>query len=205
MFRSFFKCGKPLPAGPIEYLIVGLGNPGKKYEATRHNIGFMAVDHIAASTETPLKKLRFQSLTGEALLGGKHILLMKPSTFMNLSGQAVREAAGFYKVPPEHILVISDDVCLDVGRMRIRKKGSDGGHNGLKNIIYLLGADTFPRIRIGVGKKPHPEMDLADFVLGRFSSEDLGILEDTFSRTADAAALIVAGKIDEAMNRYNTK
>ena len=189
--------------GPVEYLVVGLGNPGSKYDGSRHNVGFAALDALAQNAGCRVDKLKFKSLCGDCMIEGKRVLLMKPSTFMNLSGQAVTEAVAFYKIPMEHVIVISDDVSLEPGRMRIRAKGSDGGHNGLKNIIYLSGRNDFPRIRLGVGAKPHPDYDLADWVLGRFGSEDLKKLQTVFDHIPDAVGLIIKGKTQEAMNRYN--
>lgn len=188
---------------PPEFIIAGLGNPGTQYENTRHNCGFMAAETLADIYKTPLKRLRFKSLTGEISIGGKRCLVMKPTTFMNNSGDAVEEAAVFYKIPPERILVIYDDISLDVGRLRIRGKGSDGGHNGMKSIILRLNSDNFPRIRIGVGKKPNKDYDLADWVLSRFTKEEGEKLETALSNSAKAAELIVEGKINEAMNIYN--
>ncbi|MBC8585774.1 aminoacyl-tRNA hydrolase [Youxingia wuxianensis] len=190
-------------SGPVEFLVVGLGNPGKEYESTRHNIGFHALDFLAENCGTDLKKLKFKSLCGDAMIEGKRVLLMKPSTFMNNSGQAVQEAMSFYKIPIERVLVIFDDVSLDVGRLRIRRQGSDGGHNGIKSIIYLTGKDTFPRIKIGVGQKPDPRYDLAAWVLGKFSKEDAAVLNKELENVACAARLIIQGKIDMAMNKYN--
>ena len=191
------------PQAPIEYIIAGLGNPGTQYEDTRHNCGFMAVETIAEEHNIEIKRLKFKSLTAEIQLGGKRCLLMKPSTFMNLSGEAVGEAASFYKIPPENVIVIYDDINLDVGKMRIRSKGSDGGHNGMKSIILNLNSDNFPRIRIGVGKKPHPDYNLADWVLSRFTKEEGALLELAFKNSSQAAALIIEGKIAEAMNKFN--
>ena len=188
---------------PPEFIIAGLGNPGTQYENTRHNCGFMAAETLADIYKTPLKRLRFKSLTGEISIGGKRCLVMKPTTFMNNSGDAVEEAAVFYKIPPERILVIYDDISLDVGRLSIRGKGSDGGHNGMKSIILRLNSDNFPRIRIGVGKKPNKDYDLADWVLSRFTKEEGEKLETALSNSAKAAELIVEGKINEAMNLYN--
>ena len=192
------------PAGAAEFIVCGLGNPGTQYENTRHNMGFMALDTLAEGLNVSVKKLRFKSLTGDAVINGRRCLLMKPTTFMNNSGEAVVEAMNFYKIPPENLLVLVDDISLDVGRIRIRRKGSDGGHNGLKSIIYLTGSDTFPRIKLGVGAKPHPDYDLAAWVLGHFPKEQGELLEQTFTNAAEAAKLIVAGKTDEAMNKYNS-
>lgn len=191
------------PSAPIDFIIAGLGNPGTQYEDTRHNCGFMAAEALAERHGTELKRLKFKSLTAESEIGGRRCLLMKPTTFMNNSGDAVSEAADFYKIPPENVLVIYDDIALDVGRLRIRAKGSDGGHNGMKSIILRLNSDNFPRIRIGVGKKPHPDYDLADWVLSRFTKEEGEKLEAALSNAAKAAELIAAGKITEAMNLYN--
>lgn len=193
----------PAPAGPVEYLIVGLGNPGPKYNGTRHNTGFMALDALAQKLGVRVEKLRFKSLTGEAVIAGKRALLLKPGTFMNLSGQAVREAAAFHKVPMDRVLVLMDDVSLPVGALRIRKKGSAGGHNGLKNIIYLTGRDDFPRVKIGVGEKPRPDYDLADWVLGKFSPEDAKTLLSLLGDIPAICELFVQGKLDEAMSKYN--
>ncbi|MCM1299084.1 MAG: aminoacyl-tRNA hydrolase [Firmicutes bacterium] len=191
------------PQAPIEYIIAGLGNPGVKYEDTRHNCGFMSAEVLAEAHKTEIKRLKFKSLTAEIAVGDKRCLLMKPTTFMNNSGEAVEEAASFYKIPPEKITVIYDDINLDVGRLRIRQKGSDGGHNGMKSIILHLNSDNFPRIRVGVGKKPHPDYDLADWVLSRFTKEEGERLEPALSNAAKAAELIVQGRINEAMNLYN--
>ena len=187
----------------IEYLIVGLGNPGRQYEGTRHNAGFISLDYIAGELGVKVNRIKFKSTVGEARISGKRCLLMKPSTFMNLSGQAVTEAMRFYKIPPERTLIIFDDISLDAGAMRVRRKGSDGGHNGMKNIIYLSGSDAFPRIKVGVGKKPHPDYDLKDWVLSRFSSQDAKLITDLLPNIKSAAELIIAGNIDEAMNRFN--
>ena len=187
----------------IEYLIVGLGNPGRQYEGTRHNAGFISLDYIAGELGVKVNRIKFKSTVGEARISGKRCLLMKPSTFMNLSGQAVTEAMRFYKIPPERTLIIFDDISLDAGTMRVRRKGSDGGHNGMKNIIYLSGSDAFPRIKVGVGKKPHPDYDLKDWVLSRFSSQDAKLITDLLPNIKSAAELIIAGNIDEAMNRFN--
>ena len=159
-------------AAGAEWLVVGLGNPGDKYENTRHNVGFLTVDELAERARIPVQKLKYRALTNTAELGGARVLLMKPVTYMNLSGEAVGQAARFYKIPPEHVLVISDDVSLPLGKLRIRKSGSAGGHNGLKNIIQHLGTDQFPRVKVGVGEKPHPDYDMADWVLGKFTGED---------------------------------
>lgn len=192
------------PHGAVEFIIVGLGNPGREYESTRHNAGFLAVDNLADRLGVKVDRLKFKSLCGDAMIGEHRVLLMKPSTFMNNSGDAVREAMRFYKLTADHLLVLFDDVSLDVGRLRIRRQGSDGGHNGIKSIIYLIGADDFPRVKIGVGKKPHPDYDLAAWVLGKFQKADSELLDKVFDTAAEAAVLIVSGEIETAMNRYNS-
>ena len=204
MFKNLFSSRPSVPTGPVEFLIVGLGNLGRQYENTRHNAGFITLDVIAEKAGARVDRIKFKGLCGEGMLGGKKVLFLKPSTFMNLSGQAVQEAMAFYKLPPEKVLVIFDDISLEPGRLRIRRKGSDGGHNGIKNIIYLSGKDTFPRIKMGVGKKPNPGWDLADWVLSRFTEDELKAIQDAAERAASAAELIVQGKIDEAMNRYTS-
>ena len=193
----------PEAVGSIEYLLVGLGNPGKEYEGTRHNTGFMAIDKIANDAGVKLDRLKFKGLCTSATLGGKKVLLLKPSTFMNLSGQSVTEAMRFYKLPPEKVIVLFDDISLPCGHLRIRRKGSDGGHNGMKNILYLSGSDQFPRIKIGIGEKPNPQWDLADWVLSHFSTDEMKLMNESTKNAAAAAALMVNDKIDEAMKRYN--
>lgn len=187
----------------VDYIIVGLGNPGRQYEGTRHNCGFEAVDRLSSKHNCQMKKLRFKSITGECRINGAKCLLMKPSTFMNLSGEAVVQAMNFYKVQPSQVIVIYDDISLDVGKMRIRMKGSDGGHNGMKNIIYLTGSDAFPRIKLGVGKKPHPEYDLKDWVLGKFSAQDAKTMSEIFDNACDAVELMVQDRASDAMQRFN--
>ncbi len=194
--------GKNRAAGP-EWLVVGLGNPGEKYENTRHNVGFLTVDELAERARVPVQKLKYRALTNTVELGGARALLMKPVTYMNLSGEAVGQAARFYKIPPERVLVISDDVSLPLGKLRIRKSGSAGGHNGLKNIIQHLGTDQFPRVKIGVGEKPHPDYDMADWVLSRFTGEDLKTITQAVKRAADAVECFVREGPDKAMNRFN--
>lgn len=190
--------------GAPEFLVVGLGNPDKKYAFTRHNSGFLCVDMLAEKHGFTVKKLKFKSLLGDAEIGGHRCLVMKPQTYMNLSGEAVRDAAQFYKIPPERIVVLFDDISLDVGKIRIRRKGTDGGHNGIKNIIYHLNSDMFPRIKIGVGKKPHPEYDLADWVLSEFKKDEEAPLKTALEHACAALELLLDGKIDEAMNQYNS-
>ena len=188
----------------MKYLIVGLGNIGPEYHETRHNIGFMAVDALAKAAGATFTDGRY-GFTTTLSVKGRQLLLLKPSTFMNLSGQAVQEAAAFYKLPMEKVLVFVDDISLEPGHVRIRRKGTDGGHNGLKNIIYLTGSDQFPRVKIGVGAKPHPDYDLAKWVLSRFSAEERKALDSVLEQAADIAKLIVSGRMDEAMNGYNGK
>lgn len=200
---KLISSSKPAATGPVEYMVVCLGNPGRQYENTRHNVGFIAADIIAEKRGFKIDKLRFQSLTGECMIAGKRVLFIKPTTFMNLSGQAVLEAMNFYKLPIENVIVIHDDVSLAPGRLRIRAKGSHGGHNGLKNIIYLTGKDTFPRIKIGVGDKPRPDYDMADWVLGVPEADDRKLIEQAILKTNDIVELIIGGRLNDAMNRYN--
>ena len=185
------------------FLIVCLGNPGAKYEQTRHNVGFRTADLLAERERIPIRKLKFRSLCAELILGGRAAVLLKPQTYMNLSGEAVREAAGFYKVPLERILVVADDTSLEPGRIRIRRKGSAGGHNGLKNIISCMGGDAFPRIKIGVGAPPHPEYDLVDWVLGTFPEPDKTLVEKAIALAADAVEVVLREGVESAMNRFN--
>ena len=200
LFKQISK-DKKETAGPPTHLIVGLGNPGEEYALTRHNAGFIAADFIAKRLGTECSRVRFHAMTGTAQLEEYRVLLMKPQTFMNRSGEAVRDAASFYKIPPQNIIVLVDDIYLPPGRMRIRAGGTDGGHNGLKDIIYHLGDDRFPRIRIGVGEKK--QGDLVDWVLGKFSKEDLDLMTPCFAACCDAAALIMNGQTEEAMGRFN--
>lgn len=189
---------------PITHMIVGLGNPGDKYKTTRHNAGFLALDYASKKWNTSITTSKFEALTAEAVVGGNRTLLVLPQTFMNLSGNAVGKAAKFYKIEPQNITVVFDDISLDVGKMRIRKKGSAGGHNGIKSIIENLGTDEFPRIKIGVGKKPHPEMDLADWVLSNFTKDEQETLNKQFDSVVDALALMNRGETDKAMNNFNS-
>lgn len=195
-----FFCRKP--GGPVDWLIVGLGNPGPQYANTRHNAGFLALDRLAARLGAKVDRKAHRGLCGSATLAGQRCLLLKPQTYMNDSGLSVGEAARYYKLPPERVLVLFDDVSLDVGRIRLRRKGSDGGHNGIKSIDAFLGGD-FPRVKIGVGAKPHPDYDLAKWVLSRFRDEDAAALDSALEAACDAAEAIVAGRMDEAMNRFN--
>ena len=194
----FFK-----PSGSVSWLIVFLGNPGPKYECTRHNAGFMAGDALAKKLGVSINKLRFKALTAAAEINGEKVLLMKPQTFMNLSGEAVGQAARFYKIPPERVLVVSDEISLPLGKLRVRPKGSAGGHNGLKSIIASLGCDAFPRIRIGVGAPPHPDYDMADWVLSVFRNQDLEDMLAASGRAAEAVTTYISDGPERAMNRFN--
>lgn len=199
---GFFSRKTPM-SGPPEFIIVGLGNPGRQYELTRHNAGFIFADLLADKNGVKINKIQFKAVTASLTLGGVKCLLMKPQTFMNNSGEAVRQAAAFYKIPPERILVVFDDISLPCGRLRIRRKGSDGGHNGIKSIIYHLNSDAFPRVKLGVGEKPHPDYDLADWVLSSFKKEEYALLHEAADRACSAAELIVSGDIEKAMSSFN--
>ena len=185
------------------WMLVGLGNPGTKYERSRHNVGFRAIDLLCSTRRCRADRLRLKALTGFCELGGQKVLLVKPMTYMNLSGQAVRPLADYYKIPPEHILVIFDDVSLPVGKLRVRPDGSAGGHNGAKSLIAELGTQDFPRIRIGVGEKPHPDYDLADWVLSSFSAQEEKQLAPVLERAVEAAAAVIEDGVRQAMNRFN--
>ncbi len=193
-----------VPSGPVEYIIAGLGNPGLQYEGTRHNAGFIVIDKLVEKLGAEIKKLKFKSLCGDVSIAGKHCVLLKPNTYMNNSGQAIAEAMKFYKLDIDHVIVIYDDISLEPGKMRIRRKGSDGGHNGIKSIIHLTGEDTFPRIKMGVGKKPHPKYDLADWVLGKFSDDDREKIDEIAEMACEGIELIVDDKINDAMNKFNS-
>lgn len=190
-------------AEPVSFIIVGLGNIGKQYELTRHNAGFLAIDYIAEKYGARIDRVKFHSTVGECNMGGKRVLLMKPSTLMNNSGVAVGEAAAFYKISPDRVLVLHDEISFDPGMIRIRRKGSAGGHNGLKSIIARLPGEDFPRIKIGVGKKPNPEYDLADWVLGKLPDGDMKAIKDRFADIATASEMIVKGEIDGAMAKFS--
>lgn len=187
----------------VSWLLVCLGNPGDRYENTRHNVGFMVADEMAQRQNKPIQRLKFKALTNILTVSGEKAMVMKPVTYMNLSGEAVGPAAEFYKVPPERVLVVSDDTALPLGRLRIRVKGSAGGHNGLKSVIQHLGTDQFPRLRVGVGEKPHPDYDLADWVLSKFAGEDKKVMDAAVKRAADAIECILAEGIDRAMGKFN--
>lgn len=187
------------------YLIAGLGNPGTKYEMTRHNIGFHTIDYIADELGVKVKKLKYRALYGECEINGEKVLLVKPQTFMNLSGESIVEFVKFFKIPVENVIIISDDISLDTGRIRVRGKGSAGGHNGLKSIIYMLNSENFCRVRIGVGAPEHKDYELADFVLGRFSKDEIGVLEDAIKKAYKAVKEIIARGYESAMNKFNGK
>ncbi len=189
----------------ITHLVVGLGNPGDKYFYTRHNAGFLAMDYVSQKCGAFVNRSKFHALVGEGVIAGKRVLLMKPQTLMNASGDAVSEAAAFYKIPIENIIVMSDDVNLDVGRIRVRKSGSDGGQKGLRSIIARMGSDNFPRIRFGVGKKPHPDYDMADWVLGNLPEEDKKVLFECFDVAYSGLEKIISGDVDTAMQICNSK
>lgn len=193
------------PTGPVAFLVVGLGNPGKEYLYTRHNTGFLTLDYIAERLSVTVNRAKFNALTADAVIGGNRVLLIKPQTYMNESGVAVRQAADFYKIPTEHIIVISDDISLPVGMMRVRRSGSDGGQKGLRSIIAHLGSDKFPRLRIGVGEKPHPDYPLADWVLSEFTKEEQKVLFDEFGTAMSGIEKMIAGDFDSAMMICNGK
>ena len=188
---------------PVTWIVVGLGNPGDKYENTRHNAGFLVVDELARRGNFSVKKIKHKALTAAAVIGGEGALVMKPTTYMNLSGEAAGDAARFYKVPAQRVLVISDDTDLPLGKLRIRKGGSAGGHNGLKSLIQHLGTDQFPRLKVGVGGKPHPDYDMADWVLGQLKGEDKKTMDEAVKRAADAVECLLRDGPDRAMNRFN--
>ncbi len=194
---------KKTEAGPVDFIVAGLGNPGKQYEATRHNAGFIALEALAEKLDADVRRIKFKSYCGDAVIGDKRVLLMMPQTFMNNSGEAVREAMQFYKLSPQQVLVMMDDISLPVGTIRIRRKGSDGGQKGMRSIITLTGSDQFPRVKLGVGEKPHPDYDLAAWVLSKFAKEEQPLMVDAARRAADAACLIVQGETEQAMNQFS--
>lgn len=200
---NFFKRSQPSSRSP-EFLIVGLGNPGKQYELTRHNAGFLCLDLLAQENGFKINKLKFNALIGDAVIASKRCLAVKPQTFMNNSGEAVRDIAAFYKIPPENIIVIFDDISLPCGKMRIRRKGTDGGHNGIKSIIYQLQSDQFPRIKLGIGAKAHPDQPLADWVLSVMKDDDLKNLREAAEHACSALELMLNGETEKAMNLYNS-
>jgi PTH1 family peptidyl-tRNA hydrolase len=203
IFDLFKKIEKKADTTPVSFIIAGLGNPGQQYQKTRHNVGFVAVDYIAAKLGVKIDRAKFHSLVAEAKIGEVRVLLMKPETFMNNSGVAIGEAAAFYKVPPENVIVLHDEISFAPGLFRIRRKGSAGGHNGLKSIIAQLGSDAFPRVKIGVGQKPSPDYDLVNWVLGKFPKADLDLIGAKYPDIYSSVELMVMGKIDEAMNKYS--
>ena len=200
---DLFKKIESQPQGPVNFIVVGLGNIGKQYELTRHNAGFLAIDRIAEKYGARIDRVKFHATVGECTIAGQRVLLMKPTTLMNNSGIAVGEAAAFYKIPPERVLVLHDEISFDPGMIRIRRKGSAGGHNGLKSIIARLPGEDFPRIKIGVGKKPSPEYDLANWVLGKMPEADMTAMSARFDDIATATEMIVKGDIDGAMAKFS--
>jgi PTH1 family peptidyl-tRNA hydrolase len=200
---DLFRKISPEPPGPAEFILCCLGNPGKKYEKTRHNSGFMTADLIAAERSVKINRLKFHGMYGEFLYGGKKIVLLKPQTFMNDSGVCAREALDWYKLPPEKLIVVCDDLELPCGKIRVRSKGSDGGHNGLKSIIYHTGSDRFPRVRIGIGRPENPEFSVIDYVLGRFTDAEYEKVETAVKRASAAALEIASGSPESAANLFN--
>lgn len=203
MFDRFRK-KTYVSVGTPEFIVVGLGNPGRKYTLTRHNSGFLCIDMLSQKLNFRVDRLKFKSLIADTTINGHRCIVMKPQTFMNNSGEAIRECAAFYKIKPENIIVIYDDISLDVGKLRIRRKGTDGGHNGIKSIIYHLNNDQFPRIKVGCGKKPHPDYNLADWVLSEFKKDELRALEPALENACKALELMLDNQIDKAMNLYNS-
>lgn len=203
IFDLFKKIESESKPEKIEWIVAGLGNPGQKYEKTRHNMGFITLDLISAEKNFKIDRVRFKSLTGECILG-KRVLFVKPQTFMNLSGEAISEAMNWYKLPPERLIVVYDDISLAPGRLRIRAKGSDGGHNGIKDIIKNLGTDQFPRIKIGVGSPAHPQHEMIDWVLGTFNDEDGKAVTDAIKRAAAAVEVIINNGTEAAAGKFNS-
>lgn len=198
------SANSPAGRGKIEYVVAGLGNPGLEYEGTRHNAGFYTIDMLAEKSGEEIKRMQFKGKTAEVTIGGVRCLLLKPTTYMNNSGQSVVQALEFYKLDTDKLIVIYDDISLDPGRLRIRMKGSHGGHNGMRSIIELTGSDQFGRIKMGVGGKPHPDYDLAKWVLGKFRKEDEEKLKAAAENACQCIELMVTGKVSEAMNKYNS-
>ncbi len=205
LFKKISADSQSKPLGNIDFLVVGLGNPEKKYEKTRHNAGFMAIDYLAERLFVKVDRIKFSALVGEAVISDKRVLLMKPQTSMNLSGNAVIEAARFYKIEPENVIVLSDDITLDVGRLRVRRKGTHGGHNGLRSIEAKLSSQEYQRIKIGIGAKPHPDYDLVDWVLGNFSNEDIAVLKESFDKLYSGLSKMISGDTESAMQICNAK
>lgn len=187
------------------YLVAGLGNPGKNYEMTRHNIGFHVIDYIADELGIKVNKLKYKALYGEGTVNGNRVIFVKPQTYMNNSGESIIDFVNFFKIPVGNVIIISDDIALDAGRIRVRGKGSAGGHNGLKSIIYHLRSDEFPRIRIGVGAPQHEDYELADYVLGRFSRDEIPLFEETIKKAYKAVCETITNGCESAMNKYNAK
>jgi len=204
LFKQISK-NEDTRSGPVEYIVAGLGNPGLQYERTRHNAGFLAMDYLSEKYGAKIDRAKYKALVGETTIAGKRVLLMKPQTFMNSSGEAIAEASHFYKCPSEKIIVISDDFLLDVGRLRVRRNGTHGGHNGLRSIQEELSTTEYPRIRIGVGQKPHPDYDVIDWVLGNFSSDDLKKISDRFETLSQGLEKILSSDVDGAMQICNGK
>ena len=204
IFDKLAKENPPEPVGAPEFIICGLGNPGSEYENTRHNAGFMTIDALAEKHKFEVKKLKFKSLTAIVSINGTSCLVMKPSTFMNKSGEAVTQAMNFYKIPIEKVIICYDDISLEPSKLRIRRKGSDGGHNGIKSIIYLTGKDAFPRIKLGVGAKPSKDYDLANWVLSRFTDDEHKLMKEGTDKAVQCIELMIKGKTDEAMNKFNS-
>lgn len=206
LFKQIDKGGSSaVSALPVEYVVAGLGNPGTEYALTRHNAGFMAIDYIAERTGVHVDRARFKALTAVTNIAGKSVLLIKPQTFMNNSGEAVGEAVRFYKLASENVIVLSDDISLDVGRLRLRRKGSAGGHNGLKSIEAHLGSAEYPRIKLGVGEKPHPDYDLAAWVLSSFDKRELEVLSQTYPKIFVGIEKLISGDTEGAMQLCNGK
>lgn len=201
----FPPCSEMLGKSSCDWLLVGLGNPGKQYAGTRHNCGFLALDHVAEFLQVKVDRVKFRGLTAMASFEGQKLCLLKPETFMNLSGIAVLQAASFYKIPPERVLVLFDDISLPVGRIRVRADGSAGGHNGIKSIIGALQSQSFPRVKVGVGGKPDADYDLADWVLGTFSRADQKLLDTALDHARDAALTVITDGVSAAANRFNGK
>lgn len=187
----------------MDYIIAGLGNPGSEYAKTRHNAGFLVIDHMAKKCGTSVDRLKFKALCGIAEIGGSKVLFMKPQTYMNASGESIGEAARFYKIPPERIIVVQDDIALPTGKLRIRKTGSDGGHNGIKNIILHLSSQNFIRFKLGVSDRENPNIPLMDWVLGKFTDEEMKLIEAKYDNIYKATEMIIDGKFDLALSRYN--
>ena len=203
IFDLFKKIETKADTTPVSFIIAGLGNPGTQYEKTRHNVGFVAIDYIAEKLGVRIDRAKFHSLVAEAKIGNVRVLLMKPQTFMNNSGVAIGEAAAFYKITPDRVLILHDEISFEPGMVRIRRKGSAGGHNGLKSIIAHLASEDFPRVKIGVGKKPTPDYDLADWVLGKLPKDHSDAIAARHDDILDASRLIADGKIDDAMQKYS--